>query len=95
MEVVNKLKTGEVTLFPKGLVHFIQNIGCTPARLLTSLGSEDPGFITLSKAEFTLPYQVLESNFKLSKEKLETIKSSLPSSLAIGNKECLQRCGLK
>jgi hypothetical protein len=92
--LINELKTGEVTIFPVGTVHFIQNIACTIARLLTSLGNEDPGFITLSKAEFSLPHQILESNYKLSKEKIKSIQKNLPNSLAIGNKECLKRCGL-
>jgi hypothetical protein len=31
---------GEVALFPKGLVHFQQNLGCKSLRFLAALSSE-------------------------------------------------------
>ena len=84
----------KATIFPRGLVHFIQNIACTPAHLITSLSNEDPGFDTINKAQFLLPDQVIESSHKLSKQNIASIRSELPSALAIGNRECLKRCGL-
>jgi hypothetical protein len=54
----------------------------------------DPGVITLNKAEFSLPGQVIEATFKLRKEDAQSIKEMLPTSLDKGNNDCLRRCKL-
>ena len=41
--IINTLKTGDVLLIPKSLLHFTQNIGCTMAHVLTAFNHEDPG----------------------------------------------------
>ena len=42
---INVLKTGQVMVFPRGYIHFIQNLDCKPARILTAFSNEDPGLL--------------------------------------------------
>lgn len=44
----NTVTTGQVSIFPQGLVHYARNLGCTPALLLSALNSEDPGVLNIS-----------------------------------------------
>lgn len=46
--IVNDIGEGQVALVPAGLVHFVQNMGCSPATFLAAFGSEDPGVLTTS-----------------------------------------------
>ncbi|CAM9966236.1 unnamed protein product, partial [Choristocarpus tenellus] len=58
--VVNDLNYGEVTFFPQGLIHYQQNLGCEPLRLIAALSSEDPGVVTVTTRFFELPEEALQ-----------------------------------
>lgn len=45
------LKKGDV-FFPKGLVHFLYNVGSAPAVAISGLNSQSPGVITLANTVF-------------------------------------------
>lgn len=42
-EVYNELSTGASAVFPVGLIHYQQNLGCEVAEYVISYNSEDPG----------------------------------------------------
>lgn len=44
--IMNDIGEGQVALVPAGLVHFVQNMGCSPATFLAAFSSEDPGVLT-------------------------------------------------
>lgn len=44
--IVNDIGEGQVALVPGGLVHFVQNMGCSPATFLAAFSSSDPGVLT-------------------------------------------------
>lgn len=44
--IMNDIGKGQVALVPAGLVHFLQNMGCSPATFLAAFSSEDPGVVT-------------------------------------------------
>ncbi|MCD9645022.1 hypothetical protein HAX54_033664 [Datura stramonium] len=52
------IHTGDVFVFPIGLVHFQMNVGSENAIALLSMNSQNPGLITIKDAEEILPEQV-------------------------------------
>ena len=40
---INHVKTGEVAIFPRGYIHYEQNLDCEPAHILNAFSHEDPG----------------------------------------------------
>ena len=92
--ILNNLTKGQATFFPQGLVHFEQNLGCTPAVFLSSFGSEDPGVLQIANRLFDLPQQALTSTFNQDDTVINRLRASLPVNPAKGRGECLKRCGL-
>jgi oxalate decarboxylase/phosphoglucose isomerase-like protein (cupin superfamily) len=90
---INNLKSGQATVFPRGLIHFEQNLSCKRAKFISALNNEDPGVITVSKRTFELPDEALQTTFILSESEIESIKEKLPNSPAKGIEECIRRCG--
>ena len=58
--VVNDLYAGDVMFFPKGLIHYQQNLGCEPATYLAALNNEDPGAVTITTRFFELPSEAIQ-----------------------------------
>ncbi|XP_049401503.1 putative germin-like protein 2-3 [Solanum stenotomum] len=52
------IRTGDVFVFPAGLIHFQRNVGNRLAIALLSLSSQNPGLINIRDAEETLPESV-------------------------------------
>ncbi|XP_024526186.1 putative germin-like protein 2-1 [Selaginella moellendorffii] len=46
------LYPGEIFIFPRGLVHFLRNVGRTPAIAYSALNSQNPGTSQVAKAVF-------------------------------------------
>jgi oxalate decarboxylase/phosphoglucose isomerase-like protein (cupin superfamily) len=92
---VNNLKAGQAAVFPKGLVHFEQNLSCERTKYIAALNSEDPGVVTVSKRTFEFPDEVLQTTFILSKKEIDDLRKKLPDSPASGVQECLKRCNIK
>ncbi|CAN6467146.1 unnamed protein product [Victoria cruziana] len=69
---------GEVFVFPKGLVHFQQNVGDTPAAAVAAFDSQLPGTqyiaATLFASSPALPDEVLAKAFHISTEEVEKIR---------------------
>ncbi len=42
-EVVNELRSGASAVFPQGLIHYQQNLGCETAEYVISYNAESPG----------------------------------------------------
>ncbi|XVE62680.1 hypothetical protein DITRI_Ditri06bG0139000 [Diplodiscus trichospermus] len=73
------LKTGDVFVFPVGLIHFQANIGETNAIAFAGLSSQNPGVITIANAVFgsnppIIP-DVLAKAFKLDKKVVEFLQT--------------------
>jgi oxalate decarboxylase/phosphoglucose isomerase-like protein (cupin superfamily) len=92
--IENNLTKGEMTVFPQGLVHFVQNLDCKNATFLSSFGSEDPGTLTLSTNLFRINQQALTSTFNQPDHIIDSIRITIPNPPAAGVGECRQRCGL-
>lgn len=49
------LTPGQMTIFPVGSLHTMQNMGCGNATLISTLNNEDPGTLQLANQLFNLP----------------------------------------
>ncbi|KAH7836540.1 hypothetical protein Vadar_002711 [Vaccinium darrowii] len=73
------LHTGDVFVFPQGLVHFQRNVGHGSAVALASLSSQNPGVITIANAVFgskpAMPSDVLAKAFQVDENVIASIES--------------------
>ncbi|KAJ9678651.1 hypothetical protein PVL29_020739 [Vitis rotundifolia] len=73
------LYKGDLFVFPQGLVHFQLNVGTTNAVAIASLGSQNPGVITIARAVFgskpAISADVLTKAFQLDKDVVANLQS--------------------
>ncbi|KAI3867669.1 hypothetical protein MKX03_036579, partial [Papaver bracteatum] len=73
------LKAGETSIIPKGLVHFVQNVGRKKAVVLAIFNSQLPGTAFLPNNLFgsdpALPNDLLAKNFQADEKVIASIKS--------------------
>lgn len=78
------LDKGDVMVFPRGLLHFQMNVGDSPATILGSFNSQNPGLVRIPKAVFGsgIKDQVLEKAFGLSGKEIGSLRRRfVPSGL--------------
>ncbi|KAG5189234.1 hypothetical protein JKP88DRAFT_302392 [Tribonema minus] len=93
--IVNAAMTGQVSLFPQGLVHSNTNLGCSRAVLLAAFNSEDPGVLTITNQALpNLPPDELAASLGITVRQLEAITNGVPKTPAEGAEACRQRCGI-
>eukprot|EP00904_Undaria_pinnatifida_P006373 jgi/Undpi1/2866/HiC_scaffold_14.g06243.m1 len=92
--VVNDLVAGDVAFFPQGLIHYQQNLSCFPVTYLAALNSEDPGVVTITTRFFELPSEAIQASLNVDDPTLKALLAALPEAPALGQRGCLQRCGL-
>ncbi|XP_062091769.1 germin-like protein subfamily 3 member 2 [Humulus lupulus] len=70
------IEKGEVMVFPRGMVHFQMNVGDTPATILGSFNSQNPGLQRIPTAIFGsgIKDQLLEKAFGLNSKELSKLK---------------------
>ncbi|MCL7044200.1 hypothetical protein MKW94_008308 [Papaver nudicaule] len=73
------MKPGELSIIPRGLVHFAANVGPHKAVLLAIFNSQNPGFANIPTNLFasypTIPNDVLAKNFRVDEKIIAIIKS--------------------
>lgn len=76
------IEKGEVMVFPRGLMHFQMNVGDTPAAILGSFDSQNPGLMKIPSTVFGsgINELLLEKAFGLSAKELRKLKKKLGSS---------------
>ncbi|GLJ05243.1 hypothetical protein SUGI_0014460 [Cryptomeria japonica] len=76
-----EIKTGDVFVFPKGLVHFVYNMGNTSAVMIQAFNGQDFGTTLIPIAVFHsspgIPDQVLSKAFQISAAEVDTIRKNL------------------
>ena len=92
--VMNTLNPGQATLFPRGAIHFEQNLGCEPVLFVAAFADEDPGVSSLTNF-FDVPAAVAEASLDISSTAFQKIAGEIPKNIVFGVEECLTRCGLK
>ncbi|XP_050384843.1 germin-like protein subfamily 3 member 2 [Argentina anserina] len=73
------IEKGEVMVFPKGLVHFQMNVGDTPATILGSFNSQNPGLLRIPTSVFGsgIKDELLEKAFGLSSKEIAKLNKRL------------------
>ncbi|CAF1503246.1 unnamed protein product [Didymodactylos carnosus] len=93
--VMNEVRKHMVSLFPRGVIHFEQNLNCKPATFVATFNSDVPGVLTIADGFFGLPAEIVGASLGgLSVEKIEDLKQYLPKNPAIGVASCRKRCHL-
>lgn len=91
--LTNFIGTGDLTFFPQGLTHFQLNNGCTTARYISMLNSEDGGVITIpSQSVSALDIDAIRVMFTIDAEEAQALRDGTPENPARGLSECLLRC---
>ncbi|KAH9293395.1 hypothetical protein KI387_041402, partial [Taxus chinensis] len=76
-----EIKTGDVFVFPRGIIHFVHNIGNTPASVIATLNSQAPGNSVIPLATFAsnpaIPNQVLAKSFQINVAEVDEIRKNL------------------
>eukprot|EP01018_Ginkgo_biloba_P008470 Gb_18427 [translate_table: standard] len=77
------LQKGDVFVFPKGLVHFQQNVGSSNALAITAFNSQNPGAQIIAPAVFgsnpAISEDVLTKAFQINSKQVEQIRSKFTS----------------
>ncbi|CAF1061308.1 unnamed protein product [Adineta ricciae] len=94
--IMNEIQKNQVAVFPKGAIHFEQNLNCEPATFVAAFNSEDPGVLTIANAYFgALPATVIGANLGgLNITTIEDIRMNIQGNPSLGIEECRRRCGL-
>ncbi|XP_059431066.1 germin-like protein 9-3 [Corylus avellana] len=73
------LQTGDMFIFPKGLVHFPYNAGSTPAIAIAAFGSANAGLVSLPNTLFntSIDDNVLALSFKTDVATIQRLKAAL------------------
>ncbi|KAK9923948.1 hypothetical protein M0R45_032344 [Rubus argutus] len=76
---VKTLNKGDIIVFPRGLLHFLVNVGNTPALGYASFNSENPGFQILETALFQndLPTDIIAKSTLLDRLQIKKLKHLL------------------
>ena len=93
--VMNTLNPGQATVFPRGAIHFEQNLGCDPVIFVAAFSDEDPGTSSLAPNFFSLPADVVGPTLGgLGTKEVEGLQAEIPKNVVYGRDECLSRCGI-
>ncbi|KNC79056.1 hypothetical protein SARC_08543 [Sphaeroforma arctica JP610] len=92
--IMNDLEKDQVTFFPKGHLHYQQNMNCENAEFISILDNEDPGVLVVSSALLSLPDEALTATFNEDQALIAQLRLGLPEGPARARSECLARCGL-
>ncbi|XP_062177232.1 germin-like protein subfamily 1 member 11 [Alnus glutinosa] len=81
--ITKTLNTGDVFVFPIGLIHFQFNVGTTNAVSISGLGSQNPGLIVIAKNVFgsnpPINPDVLTKAFQLEKNVVDDLQKKFMS----------------
>lgn len=94
--VMNTVNPGQATLFPRGAIHFEQNLGCDPVFFVAAFSDEDPGTSSLANNFFGLPADIVGAAMGgLGTMEVQGLDAAIPNNVAYGVDACLSMCGIK
>lgn len=94
--VYNSVNSGAAQVFPKGSIHYQQNIGCDPIAFVAALNNEDPGTSSIAQRYFGLPPDIVGASLGgIGVQQVAGLESKIPDNIIFGIDECLTRCNIK
>ncbi|MCO5550709.1 hypothetical protein L7F22_004199 [Adiantum nelumboides] len=73
---IDILYPGDVTIFPRGLLHFEINLGKKTALYISALNSQNPGVLTAAGALLNVPLRALATSFNRTIEEVEALQEN-------------------
>ena len=93
--VMNTINPGQATVFPRGSIHFEQNLGCDPIIFVAAFSDEDPGTSAAANNLFQLPNDIVGATMGgLSTVQVQELNAAIPKNVAFGVDQCLSMCGI-
>ncbi|XP_024517257.1 germin-like protein 1-3 [Selaginella moellendorffii] len=74
---INVLHPGDVTIFPRGMLHFEVNVGTEQAFYISALNSQNPGTLTSGGALFNVPARALAAALNQDLASVSKIKDTI------------------
>ena len=94
--VMQTLEPGQATLFPRGAIHFEQNLGCETVVFVAAFSEVDPGVSQLADNFLNLPTDIIQAALGgATATEVQGFKEAIPKNVAFGTEDCLIRCGIK
>ncbi|KAF8811632.1 RmlC-like cupin [Phlegmacium glaucopus] len=91
--ITNTLSPGMATIFPKGSMHFQQNLGCDPVTFIASFDFVDAGVSQITKNFAMLDQEVVSAS--LGNLGIKVVSNlMIPENIALGAQSCLDKCGI-
>ena len=72
----NDLTAGDASIFPRALLHWIENIGKGELILTSALDGEDPGAISASLSLAAVPVDIVKATFGITKKEAAIFTSA-------------------
>jgi oxalate decarboxylase/phosphoglucose isomerase-like protein (cupin superfamily) len=94
--VTNEVPAGSATIFPRGAIHFEENLSCEPTLFVAAFNNEDPGNTPVAQRLFGVPLDIVAATFaSIGVQEVAGLESKIPNNPSQGTEECLKRCGIK
>ncbi|GLJ58861.1 hypothetical protein SUGI_1481040 [Cryptomeria japonica] len=77
---IDILHPGDVTIFPRGTLHFELNVGKEEANYISALNSQNPGVVTSSVSILTLPLRSVATAFNITQQAVKKLDSTIYAS---------------
>ncbi|MCO5595145.1 hypothetical protein L7F22_049183 [Adiantum nelumboides] len=73
---IDILYPGDVTIFPRGLLHFELNVGKRTALYISALNSQNPGVLTAAGALLNIPSRALATSLNRTIQEVEALQEN-------------------
>ena len=94
--IVNRLDTYQMTVFPRGALHTEFNPECTDALFVAGFADEDPGVQQAAQTFFGFEADIVEaalkSDFTFEGKDVDRFRKMIPKNVAQGVESCLKKC---
>ena len=93
--IMNLVGSGMATLFQRGAIHWLANLGCEPAYYVSAFNSAIPNVLNVAQNFLRIPTDVLRPSLGYpSSILIDDMRAHVPQNFTTGLDECLIRCGL-
>lgn len=95
--IKNEIGIYQMTPFYQSSVHTQFNPNCSDAVFVTAFSSEDPGAGQMVEQTIAFTDDLIAAAFgqSISGENLEAVRKAIPTSIAFGVENCLEKCGIE
>ncbi|XP_024516403.1 putative germin-like protein 2-1 [Selaginella moellendorffii] len=74
---INLLNPGDITIFPRGMMHFEINVGTKPAFYISALNSQNPGTLKSGGALLMIPDRSVATALNVGLDMIQKLKANM------------------